>query len=65
MFDEKFLLEFFGGSQDGALIEAKNAPICLELAVNSSIVEIYERQTRRPPFIYVQAGYAPRESWRN
>ena len=63
MFDETLQLEFIGGSHDGAVLKAQVAPEYIEVMVNREIMEVYERQTPRPPFIYVKAGYAPRESW--
>ncbi len=63
MSDTTFPIEFFGGSQDGALIESTSAPDVYEVAVAEGVKEIYARQTNEPPFIYVQVGYAGNETW--
>ncbi len=50
-------VEFIGGSRDGGVIEAKEAPGLLTLNVSGSWVEIYQRQTEEPPYVYEQIGY--------
>ncbi len=63
MKDSTFPIEFFGGSQDGALIEGTLAPDIYEVTVADGVKEIYVRQTNEPPFIYIQVGYAGNETW--
>ena len=58
-----FPIEFIGGSRDGEVIEATAAPDNLEVAVDGGLMEIYERQSSEPPFVYVQIGYAENETW--
>jgi len=62
--NETFPIEFFGGSADGALIDGDKAPHVYLVNGAGSVKEIYARQTDRPPFIYVQVGYAENESWK-
>jgi hypothetical protein len=64
MFDDTIITEFEGGSRDGDVINVRNVPDYYEIQVNSGVTEIYERQNREPPFIYLQVGYAKPESWR-
>ena len=64
MSEEKFPIEFIGGSRDGESIEATAAPDYCEVVAGESMKEIYERQNDEPPFIYVQIGYAPNETWK-
>jgi hypothetical protein len=63
MFQESLTLEFVGGSRDGELTEAADAPAYIEIDAVSGWREIYERQTDEPPFRYVQIGYVPQEQW--
>jgi len=28
------------------------------------MMEIYERQNNQPPFVYIQIGYAKKETWK-
>ncbi|HSI12151.1 MAG TPA: hypothetical protein VK961_08910 [Chthoniobacter sp.] len=64
MSEEKFPIEFVGGSRDGEIIEATAAPAYFEVVAGESMKEIYERQSDQPPFVYVQIGYAPKETWK-
>ena len=61
---ETFPVEFVGGSRDGAVIDADNAPAHVALTLNNGIQEIYARQNEQPPFVYVQVGYAENEPWK-
>lgn len=63
MFDTKVPIEFYGGSQDGTVVEAAVAPELLEVIVNKDWREIYELQSSEAPFVYAQIGYAAKESW--
>ncbi len=63
MIESTFPIEFIGGSRDGEVIKATNAPDYLELPVAGALREIYERQNAEPPFVYVQIGYAEKEKW--
>jgi hypothetical protein len=64
MSDITFPIEFIGGSRDGEIIEATAAPDYLEVTVDGGLREIYERQNNEPPFVYVQTGYAKKETWK-
>jgi hypothetical protein len=64
MFSERLPMEFIGGSKDGEESNAKAAPDYLEVPYNRALDEIYERQNDDPPFVYLQIGYALRESWK-
>jgi hypothetical protein len=64
MSDITFPIEFIGGSRDGEIIEATAAPDYLEVIVDGALTEIYERQNNEPPFVYVQTGYAKKETWK-
>ena len=59
---ELFPVAFFGGSRDGAVIDADNAPDHVAVTLNNGFMEVYERQNQEPPFIYVQVGYAGNET---
>lgn len=59
--NETFPIEFFGGSRDGAIVDAVTAPDHVAVTLNNGIQEIYERQNQEPPFVYVQIGYAENE----
>jgi hypothetical protein len=59
-----FPLEFIGGSRDGEVIDATAAPDHVEVRVDESLKEIYERQNDDPPFVYIQIGYAENEIWK-
>jgi hypothetical protein len=63
MFTDTVSLEFIGGSQDGAVIEASGAPEYLKMSAGDGWMEIYERQNDEAPFVYVQVGYVPVEIW--
>jgi len=63
MSEETFPIEFIGGSRDGEIILASNAPEHLEVKAGSGWSEVYERQNEQPPFVYVQIGYASKEQW--
>ena len=63
MTDRKFPIEFIGGSRDGEVIEATNAPDYVEV-IAEGVKEIYERQNSEPPFVYVQTGYTGTETWK-
>ena len=63
MSESKFPIEFIGGSRDGEVIEATAAPDYFEV-IAGDVKEIYERQNSRPPFVYVQIGYAGNETWK-
>lgn len=59
MYKETVAVEFLGGSQDGALLELDEAPEYLAVRTQNGPTEIYERQNdERPPFVYIQTGYA-------
>ena len=58
---EAFPVQFVGGSRDGAIIDADNAPDHVAVTLNNGIQEIYERQNNEPPFVYVQVGYVENE----
>ncbi|HEY3900522.1 MAG TPA: hypothetical protein VGM54_18085 [Chthoniobacter sp.] len=64
MSNDKFPIEFIGGSKDGDVIDATSAPDYYEVIAGESTKEIYERQNDAPPFIYVQIGYAKNETWK-
>jgi hypothetical protein len=64
MTQNDFPIEFIGGSRDGEAIEAASAPDHHEVAVAEGVVEVYERQNDRPPFVYLQIGYAGNETWK-
>lgn len=64
MSDITFSIEFIGGSRDGEVIEATAAPDYFEVPVAGGCKEIYERQNAEPPFVYIQTGYAPEETWK-
>ena len=64
MSESTFPIEFIGGSRDGEVIEATAAPDHYEVLVAGGFKEIYERQNSEPPFVYVQIGYAPNETWK-
>jgi hypothetical protein len=64
MSDITFPIEFIGGSRDGEIIEATAAPDYHEVLVDGGFKEIYERQNDEPPFVYLQIGYAKRETWK-
>jgi len=57
-------MEFIGGSKDGEERNARGAPNYYEIRFNREFTELYERQNDEPPFVYLQVGYARRESWR-
>lgn len=59
-----FPIEFIGGSKDGEILDASAAPDHVEVPLDGSLREIYERQNDQPPFIYVQIGYAENETWK-
>ena len=59
-----FPIEFIGGSRNGEIIEATDAPDHYEVLVGGGLKEIYERQNSEPPFVYVQIGYAKNETWK-
>ena len=63
MTDSKFPIEFIGGSRDGEVMEATNAPEYVEVIAEGA-TEIYERQNCEPPFVYVQVGYSGNETWK-
>ena len=63
MSEDRFPVEFIGGSQDGALVEMAAAPDYYDV-VKGELREIYERQNNAPPFVYVQTGYARKETWK-
>jgi hypothetical protein len=63
MFDPAFPVEFIGGSLDGAEITAKHAPETFKVHLESGFDELYERQNDEPTFVYLQIGYAKKESW--
>ena len=63
MKDEKFPIEFIGGSWDGELIEGVTAPDYIEV-IADDVKEVYERQNNEPPFVYVQIGYMGKETWK-
>ena len=48
---ETFPIEFFGGSADGALIDADNAPEVFLVNAFANVNEIYARQNEQPPFL--------------
>lgn len=54
-------VEFVGGSRDGYVVRAKHAPDFLELKIKSGWIEVYERQSKEPPFVYRQIGYTKKE----
>ena len=62
--NETFPIEFFGGSQDGALIEGDRAPDVILMKGAGGVQEIYKRENEEPPFVYVQIGYAGNETWK-
>jgi len=64
MFGDPIPVEFIGGSKDGEVTTASGAPDYIEVHINKAFTELYERQNSEPPFVYVQIGYAKRESWR-
>jgi len=64
MSDITFPIEFIGGSRDGDVINATAAPDHVEVPVDGSQNEIYERQNDEPPFVYVQIGHAKNETWK-
>ena len=64
MFGNTVNLELIGGSRDGELVEAKEAPDFLKVKVGKEWSEIYERQNDAPPFVYVQIGYVAEEQWK-
>jgi hypothetical protein len=64
MSEDKFPIEFIGGSRDGDVIEATAAPDYFEVVAGERTKEIYERQNNEPPFVYVQIGYAENETWK-
>jgi hypothetical protein len=64
MSESTFPIEFIGGSRDGENINATAAPDHLEVLVGGGLKEIYERQNDKPPFVYVQIGYAENETWK-
>ena len=64
MSDNTFPIEFIGGSKDGEIIEATAAPDYYVVLVDSGFNEVYERQNEEPPFVYVQIGYAKKETWK-
>ena len=59
-----FPIEFIGGSKDGEVIQATTAPDHYEVIAGGNMKEIYERQNDKPPFVYVQIGYAGNETWK-
>ena len=59
-----FPIEFIGGSRDGEVVEATDAPDYYHVTVGDDVKEIYERQNSEPPFVYVQIGYAGNETWK-
>ncbi len=63
MTDITFQIEFIGGSRDGDVEEATAAPPFCEVRVGPDVMEIYERQNDKPPFIYVQIGYVGNHTW--
>jgi len=64
MTESTFPIEFIDGSRDGEIINATAAPEHIEVPVNTAMNEVYERQSHQPPFVYVQIGYAKRETWK-
>jgi hypothetical protein len=64
MSNDKFPIEFIGGSRDGDVINVTSAPEYYEVVAGDRTKEIYERQNEEPPFIYVQIGYAKNETWK-
>jgi hypothetical protein len=62
--ESTFPIEFIGGSLDGETLEVPAAPDHYEVALGERVMEIYERQNDEPPFVYVQTGYAGKESWK-
>lgn len=56
-------LEFIGGSLDGGILKAQDAPEFVVEKAGGSWIEVYERQNREPPFFYVQIGYTRKERW--
>jgi len=63
MFGDTFSIEFAGGSRDGEIILASNAPEYLEVMADNGWYEVYERQNDEPPFVYIEIGYAEKEQW--
>jgi hypothetical protein len=63
MYESTFPIEFIGGSRDGEVMLARNAPQFLEVKAGNGWSEVYERQNEEPPFVYVQIGYAEKEQW--
>ena len=63
MNENKFPIEFIGGSRDEDVVEATAAPDYLEI-VAGDMKEIYERRNSESPFVYVQIGYAGNETWK-
>ena len=59
-----FPIEFIGGSRDGEVIEATEAPDYYHVQAGADVKEIYERQNSESPFVYVQIGYAGNETWK-
>jgi hypothetical protein len=57
-------IEFIGGSLDGETLEVPEAPEHYEVTLGDRVMEIYERQNKQPPFVYVQIGYAGKETWK-
>lgn len=64
MSESTFPIEFIGGSRDGEIMDATAAPDHIETPTSGEMMEIYERQNNQPPFVYVQIGYAKKESWK-
>lgn len=63
MFLESFPIQFIGGSRDGEVIYARDAPDFSEVRPGNGWIEVYERQNEEPPFVYVQIGYVREEQW--
>jgi hypothetical protein len=60
---DTFTMEFIGGSVDGAVVEATDAPDRVAIDLGGNLREIYERQNDEPPFVYVQVGYSRSGTW--
>jgi len=58
-----FPIEFIGGSKDGEVIDATEAPDYFTVT-EGTVKEIYQRENSEPPFVYVQIGYAGNETWK-
>ena len=57
-----FPITFFGGSQDGAVMDGCEAPDVFVFRSDQGLKEIYFRENEEPPFVYVQRGYGEDES---